>query len=80
VRHVEHYDGVFFLIADKTQRISAIHINAEELSVDDTVVALWSRDPIYVEYLLSNFEQAWAQGVDSQERIDELLRVGPSQA
>jgi cyanophycinase-like exopeptidase len=63
VRHVEKYDGVFFLIGDKTQSISSIHVNTEDLSVDDTIVAFWSRDPTYAGYLLSNFEQAWAQGV-----------------
>jgi hypothetical protein len=58
VRHVEKYDGVFFLIGDKTQSISSIHVNAEDLSVDDTIVAFWSQDPTYAGYLLSNFEQA----------------------
>jgi hypothetical protein len=80
VGHVEHYDGVFFLIGDKTQSISSIHINVEDLSVDDQIAAFWSRDPTYAEYLLLNFEQAWAQGVDAQERIDELLKEGLSQA
>jgi hypothetical protein len=66
VRHVEKYDGVF--------------VNTEDLSVDDTIVAFWSRDPTYAGYLLSNFEQAWAQGVDARERISELLNEGPLQA
>jgi hypothetical protein len=79
VRHVEHYDGVFFLIADKTQRISAIHINAEELSVDDTVVALWSRDPIYVEYLCQTLSKHGRKAL-IRKSADELLRVGSSLA
>jgi hypothetical protein len=80
VRHDDQYEGVFFLVADRTQSISSIHINQEDLLVDDPVVAFWSEEPAYAEYLLSNFERAWAQGVDAQERIQELLKEGPSQA
>jgi hypothetical protein len=80
VRHVEEYEGVFFLVGDKKQSISSIHVNVEDLSVDDQVVAFWSGDPAFAEYLLSNFEQAWAQGVDAQKHISELLKEGTSQA
>ena len=76
VRHVDQYEGVFFLVADRTQSISSIHVNQEDLLVDDPVVAFWSEDPSYAEYLLSNFERAWTQGVDAQERIQELLKEG----
>lgn len=80
LRHDDQYEGVFFLVADRTQSISSIHVNQEDLLVDDPVVAFWSEEPAYAEYLLSNFEQAWAQGVDAQERIQELLKEGPSHA
>ena len=80
VRHVDQYDGVFFLVGDKTQSISSIHVNQEDLSVDDPAVAFWSQEPTYAEYLMSNFEQAWAQGVDAQKHISELLKEGTAQA
>ena len=80
LRHVDQYDGVFLLVGDKKQSISSIHVNQEDLLVGDPVVAFWSEDSTYAEYLLSNFEQAWTQGVDAQERISELLKEGPSQA
>ena len=80
VRHDDQYDGVFLLVGDKKQSISSIHVNLEDLLVGDPVVAFWSEDSTYAEYLLSNFEQAWTQGVDAQERISELLKEGPSQA
>jgi len=54
-----------------------MHINIEALSLDDQVVAFWSEAPTYAEYLLSHFDQAWAQGVDAQEQIRELLEQGP---
>jgi len=80
LRHVDQYDGVFFLVGDKKQSISSIHVNQEDLLVDDPVVAFWSEDPTYAEYLLPNFEQAWTQGVDAQERLQELLKEDPSLA
>jgi hypothetical protein len=73
LRHVDQYEGVFFLVADKKQSISSMHVVAEDLSLDDEIVAFWSEDSTYAEYLLSNFEPAWERGVDAQERVHELL-------
>jgi hypothetical protein len=80
VRHVEQYDEVFLLVADKKQSISSIHVNVEDLSVDAKILAFWSQEPTYAEYLMANFEEAWAQGVDAQKHISELLKEGTSQA
>jgi hypothetical protein len=80
VRHVEHYGEVFLLVADNKQSISSIHVNVEDLSADAKILAFWSQEPAYTEYLMSNFEQAWAQGVDAQKHISELLKEGTSQA
>jgi hypothetical protein len=77
LRHVDQYEGVFFLVADKKQSISSMHVDAENLTLDGEIVAFWSEDPTYAEYLLSNFEPAWERGVDAQERILELLERGP---
>jgi hypothetical protein len=77
LRHLDHYEGVFFLVGDKKQSISSIHVNVEDLSLDDRIVAFWSETPTYAEYLLTHFDQAWAQGVDAQERVNELLKQRP---
>jgi hypothetical protein len=77
LRHIDQYEGVFFLVADKKQSISSMHVDAENLTLDGEIVAFWSEDPTYAEYLLSNFEPAWERGVDAQERILELLERSP---
>jgi hypothetical protein len=78
VRHIDHYKGVFFLVADQKQSISSLYINPEELSPDDKIVAFWSDDPAYAEYLLSHFELAWLQSVDAR-RTMKLFEKGPRQ-
>ena len=80
VCHADHYEGVFFLVGDKKQSVSSMHVSSEELRCNDKIVAFWSEDPTYAEYLLSIFESAWTEGVDAKERISELLNEGPSQA
>jgi hypothetical protein len=77
LRHLNQYEGVFLLVGDKKQSISSIHVNVEDLSLDDRIVAFWSETPTYAEYLLTHFEQAWAQGVGAQERLNELLKQRP---
>jgi hypothetical protein len=77
LRHLDQYEGVFFLVGDKKQSISSIHVNVEDLSLDDRIVAFWSEAPTYAEYLLTHFDQAWAQGVGAQDRLNELLEQRP---
>lgn len=79
VRHIDQYQGVFFLVGDKKQSISSLHINPEDLSLDDRIVAFWSEDPAYAEYILSHFESAWLQSVDARETIKLLTERGPAQ-
>jgi hypothetical protein len=78
VRHSDKYQAVFMVVAD-TKSISSMGIDAESLSLDTPVVALWSDDPTYAEYLMSNFETAWEQAVPATQRIEELLKEGPPQ-
>jgi hypothetical protein len=66
-------------IGDNKQCISSLRINVEDLSVEDQILAFWSKEPSYAKYLLSNFESAWTKGVDAQERISELLKEGADQ-
>ena len=79
LRHIEHHEGVFFLVGDKKQSISSMHINPDDLSLDDPLVAFWSEDPSYAEYLLSDFESAWLQSVDARETIKLLTDRGQQQ-
>lgn len=65
------------LVGDKKQSTNSIHVNVEDLSLDDRIVAFWSETPTYDEYLLTHFDQAWAQGVEAQERLNELREQRP---
>jgi hypothetical protein len=67
------------LVGDRKESISSISIDAESLSIDTPVVALWSwsDNPTYAEYLMSTFETAWEQSVPAAQRIEELLKEGP---
>ena len=77
VRHISHYQGIFLLMGDIKESISSMSINAESLSIDTPLIALWSDDPIYSEYLMSTFETAWEQSIPAAQRIEELLKEGP---
>ena len=77
VHHFHQYVGIFMLVGDEKESISTITVNGENLSIDTPVVALWSNDPSYAEYLLSTFEMAWEQSVPAAQRIEELLKEGP---
>ena len=71
------YQGSFLLVGDGRESISSMSVDAESLSVDTPIVALWSNDPTYAEYLMATFEMAWEQSVPAKERIEELLKEGP---
>jgi hypothetical protein len=77
LRHIDHYQGVFFLVGDKKQSVSSLHVSPEDLSLDDRVVVFWSDDPAYAEYLMSHFESAWLQSVDARETIKLLTEPSP---
>jgi hypothetical protein len=61
VGHFLQYIGIFMLVGDRRGSISSMNVSAENLSIDTPVVALWSKDPTYAEYLMSTFETAWEQ-------------------
>jgi hypothetical protein len=79
VRYVSQYQGIFMQVRDKMESISSMNVDVRSLSLDTRVVALWSDDPTYAEYLMSSFELAWEQAVPAAERIEELLKEGPPQ-
>lgn len=74
VRHFEKYQGIFMVVGDKRKSMSSISVDAENLSIDDPVVALWSEDPTYAEFLMSTFEMLWDQAVPAAQKIEELLK------
>ena len=73
VRHYDQYQGIYFIVADKKESVSSINVDAESLSLEDPLVALWTEDPIYAEYLLSTFEIAWYQSIPAEQRMQELF-------
>jgi len=74
LRHIQHYEGAFFLVGDRRQSISSMYVNTEDLTLDSEIVAFWSEEATYAEYLLSIFEPIWDQGVDAEARMQELLK------
>lgn len=72
MRHIENYTGTFMLVADKSQSVSSNYLNVEDLSLDDKIVAFWTDDADYAEYLLSNFDMVWTEATDAQKRIHEF--------
>jgi hypothetical protein len=77
VRYVSQYQGIFMLVADRRESISSMSVDAESLSIDTPLVALWGDNPTYAEYLMSTFELFWEQSVPAAQRIEELLKEGP---
>ena len=49
VRHTQNYTGSFMVVADKSQSVSAIYLNVEDISLDDKIVAFWTDDPDYAD-------------------------------
>jgi len=77
VRYLWQYQGIFLLAGDRKESISSINVDVESLSIDTPVVALWSDDPIYADYLLSTFEKVWDQAIPAAQWIEKLLKERP---
>jgi hypothetical protein len=71
VRHIDQYQGAFMLIGDKKESISSINVNTE-FSLDDPVVAFWTDDQAYADFLTATFEVAWNEAIDAEKRVHEL--------
>ena len=76
LRHSDLHYEIFMIVADRLQSMSAINIGVREYTHDTPITAFWSESPVYAEYLLGSFENAWSQAVPARERIQELLRQG----
>jgi hypothetical protein len=72
LRHIDQYQGAFMLVADKKESISSINVNTVDVSLDDPLVAFWTDDQSYAEFLIATFEAAWSEGVDAEKRLREL--------
>jgi len=77
VRHAPQYRGIFMLVGDRRESISSMSIDVENLSIDAHLVALWSDDSTYAEYLLSTFKIVWEQAIPGAQQLEELLKDGP---
>ena len=71
LRHIDQYQGAFMLIGDKKQSISSINVNTE-FGLDDPIVAFWTDDQAYADFLTATFEAAWNEAVDAEKRVPEL--------
>jgi len=76
VRHSHDGRGLFFVVGDGWQSISAINIGISDFALDTPATAFWSDNPTYAQYLLDSFEQAWSQAVPAAERMQELSEQG----
>lgn len=71
LRHIDQYQGAFMLIGDKKQSISSINVNTE-FGLDDPIVAFWTDDQAYADFLTATFEAAWNEAADAEKRVREL--------
>ncbi len=79
VRHNDKVHEVFMCVGDKQKSISLINIGVEKYTLDTPIVAFWSEDPDYAEYLLTCFENVWSHAVLAAQRIEELGAYGRGQ-
>jgi len=80
VRHVSDEEELFMLVNDKRESVSAINTGTNDISLGKRIVAYWTDDPTYADYLLSSFEMAWEQSTDAEERIRELSEQESTEA
>ncbi|MDD1720717.1 MAG: hypothetical protein LUP95_01865 [Euryarchaeota archaeon] len=76
LRHSDQPHELYVFVGDRQRSISGINIGIDEYTLATPVTAFWSESPAYAEYLLVSFENAWAEAVPAEERIQELLSDG----
>ncbi len=72
IRHSDEVHELFMYVGDKQKSVSAMNIGVEDYTLDTPVVAFWSENPTYAEYLLASFENAWTHAVPAAQRLYEL--------
>ncbi|MGZ4908288.1 MAG: hypothetical protein ACXVIP_03515 [Halobacteriota archaeon] len=80
LRHSGQSHELSMFVGDGQQSMSAINIGVDEFTLDTPFTAFWSESPVYAEYLLASFENAWSQAVPAEERIQELLEQKAGQS
>ncbi|MGZ4934856.1 MAG: TrmB family transcriptional regulator [Halobacteriota archaeon] len=78
IRHADQL-GILFTVFDRKSSTCAIHAEIARFSLDEPMAALYIEDPVYANYLLSDFEILWEQSTDAEERIRKLLKQGSSE-
>ncbi len=79
IRHSDQL-GILFIVLDRRVSISAINAELTRFSLDEPLIALYTDDPTYAQYLITTFELLWKQAVPAEERIQALLKQGPPKA
>jgi len=77
VRHSGEVQEVLMFVCDRKESISSINAGRQEFRLYDPLVAFWSDDESYAEYLLSTFETAWTRSIPATTRFKELADEGP---
>ena len=65
IRHMHHNPREFMLIGDGGESISAVYIEPWHLSPEGSIVAFWTDELNYAQWLLSSFEAEWTLSVNS---------------
>jgi len=74
IRHSDTRYNLYMYVADRRGSVSAINIGVDENTLNTPIVAFWSDDPTYAEYLLAEFERAWSHAIPIAQRIRELSK------
>ena len=67
LRHSDQSHELFMFVGDRQHSISGINIGIDEYTLDTPVIAFWSESPVYAEYLLASFENAWSEARPCRE-------------
>ncbi len=72
LRHHDEVHELFISVVDKRYSVSSVNMGVEEFTHDTPIVAFWSDDPTYAEYLLALFANVWSQAIPAETRFEEL--------
>ncbi|MGA7075626.1 MAG: hypothetical protein WBZ42_03640 [Halobacteriota archaeon] len=65
IRHTHDNPRKFMLIGDDRESVSSFHVEPERLCLESPIVAFWTDEPNYAQWLLSSFEAEWTLSVNS---------------
>jgi len=66
VRHSDEAHELLMFVGDRRQSISAINVGIDDFTRDTPLIAFWSEDPTYAQYLLASFEYAWSRAIPAE--------------